>query len=165
VVDADLPYPIDAPRKRGRPKGSKATGEIEHAATIGILSTATSAIFIPLSVALGPHWSLSDDEAFTIAESLQKALATLPSSTYADLKKYLDRFVPWVALVLTVGQIVAPRIEQTQRERAERQPFPDSIEIPSSEHAHPPVWGRSDASRDGSQAGNTDPFGTFPGAD
>ncbi|HET8676044.1 MAG TPA: hypothetical protein VFO63_09680 [Blastocatellia bacterium] len=162
----EKPYPVDAPRRRGRPKKPSAEAQIEHTATIGVLATAASAIFIPLSVVLGPHWILSDDEAFALAESLQKALTTLPGSTYGDIKKYLDRFVPWIALTIVVGQVCAPKIALTQQIReAERNPFPDGIEIPPSQHAHAPVRERSNADGYGSQAGSPDTFGTFPGAD
>jgi hypothetical protein len=137
-------------------------------ATIGVLSTAISVIFIPLSIPLGEHWLLSDDEAFSIAEKLQAALSTLPSKNYADLKKYLDRFVPWVALVMAVGQVVAPKIEETQRLREAKRdgnPFPHDVEVPSVTYAPPPVRERSDAAGDGSQIGGPDTFGTFPDAD
>lgn len=160
----EKPFPVDSPRRRGRPKK---VNEIEQAATLGVFSTALSALFIIPSVALGPHWVLNDEEANTLAESLQKALSTLPGSTYGDLKKYLDRFVPWVALAIVAGQIVAPRIEETQRRRTERsgEEFPSNIEVPTPGNAEWPMWQRPNAEGNGSQAGGADSFGAFPGAD
>lgn len=161
----ERPFPIDAPRRKYRKKATKAD-DVEQTATIGILATAVSAIFIPLSIPLGPHWALSDNEAFTLAESLQKALSTLPGSTYADLKKYLDRFIPWIALTIVIGQTIAPKIELTQRIReAERAGFPDSIETAPPGNVDPAVWQRPNVDGDGSQTGNADPFGSFPGTD
>jgi hypothetical protein len=160
----ERPFPVDAPRRRGRPKK---VNEIEQSATIGVFSTALSALFIIPSVALGPHWVLSDEEATTLAESLQKALSTLPGNTYVDLKKYLDKFVPWVALAIVAGQIVAPRIEETQRRRTERsaEEFPDGIEIPPIQHADKTVWRGQETNGDGQNAGHPNPFESYPGAD
>jgi hypothetical protein len=155
---------VDSPRRRGRPKK---VNEVEQGATIGVLATALSAIFIIPTVAFGAHWALSDEEATTLGESLQKALSTLPSSQYVDLKKYLDRFVPWVALAIVAGQIVAPRIEETQRQRAERgaEEFVAGFEGAASGHADPSGGRGQAANWNGQNAGRPDPFGAYPGAD
>ena len=155
---------MDSPRRRGRPKKMDA---VEQGATIGVLATGLSALFLIPSVTFGAHWALSDEEATTLGESLQKALSTLPGNTYVDLKKYLDRFVPWVALAIVAGQIVAPRIEETQRRRADsgREDFPSGIEIPPFEHPSSTMRERSDVDEYGSQAGHPNPFESFPGAD
>lgn len=160
----ERPFPVDSPRRRGRPKK---VNEVEQGATIGVLATALSAIFIIPSVAFGSHWVLSEEEANLGAESLQKALSRLPNNKYVDLKKYLDNIVPWVALAIVFGQIIAPRIEETQRKRAERsgEGFPSSIEVPANGYVDPAVRRGQAIDRDGPHAGNTDSFGAFPGAD
>ena len=56
----ERPLPVDSPRRRGRPK--KGQSEIEQNATVGVLATAVSAIFLIPSVPFGAHWTLSDEE-------------------------------------------------------------------------------------------------------
>lgn len=117
VVDAPAtPYPVDTPRRRGRPKKAADTS-IEDAAIIGALSVAISSMFIPPAMAFGEHWLLEEERANYLAELAHKALSTT-GSKYGSIRKYLEKYTPWIALSIGVAQTVAPRIEETQRLRA-----------------------------------------------
>jgi hypothetical protein len=162
------PFRIDAPR-RGRKKKATAGSDdgIEAAAMIGALSIAVSAAFIPPSLVYGEHWRLEDNEAFALAESLQKALSTLPGNKYADIKKYIEKFVPWVALTITAAQIVGRKWEITQYLKRERD-AEDFSRATTAENFGPPSPSgerRSEASGIHTHDGDSDTFKPFASPD
>jgi hypothetical protein len=168
VGGLEEPYRIDAPR-RGRKKKATAGSDdrLEAAAMIGALSIAVSAAFIPPSLVYGEHWRLEDGEAFALAESLQKALQTLPGNSYADIKKYIEKFVPWVALTITAAQIVGRKWEITQYLKRERdaEDFSRATTAENFGPANPSGERRPEATGIHTPNGDSDTFKPFPTAD
>jgi hypothetical protein len=91
----------------------------------------------------------------------------LPGNSYADIKKYIEKFVPWVALTITAAGIVGKKWEITQYLKRERDaedfsrattaenfgpPGPSGERRPETPVVHPPD-------------GYSDTFKPFPAAD
>jgi hypothetical protein len=164
VVDAPTPYPVGTPRRRGRPHTATDTS-IEDAAIIGALSVAISSMFIPPAMALGEHWLIDEAQSNYLADLAHKALSTT-GSRYGSIRKYLEKYTPWVALTIGFAQVVGPKWEETQRLRAAK--AGDFSGVATGENfgdvGPASQWGQV-PDRPYPTDGATDAFKSFPGAD
>lgn len=116
-------------------------------------------------MAFGGHWLLADEQSNYLADLAHKALATT-GTKYASIRKYLEKYTPWIALSIGFAQVIGPRIEETQRLRsAPVEEWPSAIATENPGNPIEPVRERSDVDGHGQEIGGSDTFRPFGGAD
>src|SRR5206468_8020115 len=90
-----LDIPLGLPR---RGKGKSQAAKIEQAALVGLISVGINTVYSTASIFLGPHWELDDEESAHLAKAIDRALRTLPDSSYEIIRQYVEKIIPWVGL-------------------------------------------------------------------
>lgn len=120
-MDSGRIDPVEIPKKtvpsRSKKPTNKADEKIQQAAIIGLISVGLNALYGTVALAYGEHWALQPTESQLLATQLNRCLETLPAGTYQDVTKYIEKYLPWVALAVTAGAITVPRIEQSRVKR------------------------------------------------
>lgn len=114
--DSEIPFRLNKPRGGRKSKASK---EQEKLIACSLLAVGCTALFGTVAQFAGPHWRISSDESYTLGNSINDALSTLDESTYVQLFKFIEKYIPWISLAITAGSIVIPRYQQNQRIKTE----------------------------------------------
>lgn len=112
----EIPFFVN--RKARTTKAAKKANEKMIA--VSMLSIGCSALYGTVAQFSGEHWKLEANESIELASALNDALSTLPDTTYEKLFSIIEQYIPWIALAITAGTITIPRIQYTQRLKAER---------------------------------------------
>lgn len=101
-------------RKTKETTAGKSDAEIQKEIAIGagMLAAVLNSAFYGVSQFAGEHWRLQPQESMELSMSLTVALkSTLPDSWLEVYENTLQRFAPWVAVVITAGTIITKRVE------------------------------------------------------
>lgn len=124
------PSPIEVPQvairvKRKYNKRTKHEDKASEITVLSLLAIACDALYSTASLFGGEHWELNDQEVTSLSKATKTALDTLPESTYANIEKVIQQYIPWVNLGIVAIAITAPRIQQSiaaKREVARNSP-------------------------------------------
>ena len=111
MVDAPAPRQVKRSEARGGAKKSKAE-------TVALLGKGFGGGFWLLSLKLGDHWQLEDEQKRELAEKLAAALATLPKGNVppwlAEFMRMAESCAPWIAFATALGTVALPRVMVTK---------------------------------------------------
>ena len=93
----------------------RAESKVQAALMSGLLQIFLNGVFGAIAITRREaHWQLSKLESDALAKQLTDCLETLPKGTYDQIQKLVERYIPWVGLVITGAAITGPRIEQSR---------------------------------------------------
>lgn len=102
--------PVPIRLSRGK---KKKRDKLETAATVGMLASCCVAVYGTTAFFLGRHWALSNEEALYLAEPLDKAIQTLPTTAYKKANEFIQKYGVWVEVGLAGIAVTTPRIIAT----------------------------------------------------
>lgn len=109
-VNGDEPKPRR--RRQSRQQKEVVSKQAEMASSAAMLGMALNAGFYAVSLSRGTHWMLQKDETFALSNSLTVAInASFPESWLQVYDDVLQKYAPWIAVVVTAGSIVNKRFE------------------------------------------------------
>lgn len=136
---SDFPYfpTIDTPKRGpGRPPKNAPTGGFAIETGLQLLFSSIA------NMGYGEWWELDKPELSSLSLAVKSAWETIPKSQRAAVTVYLDKYMPWVMLLMTANSIVQPRVMATRMEMERLRKGDESISEKSGSVSNGPRTGQ-----------------------